>query len=106
MNPKDLGKRLVNVFVTSAVPNVAVGVAVGVEAWKSAVMAGGVAVLNVGYNLLKAFKDDLKLTAQEIDEILKEVEEPAKKAAPAKKQATKKAAPAKKTSPAKKGTAK
>lgn len=89
-DPKKLALRLGSVFVASAVPNVLVGTALDISAWKSVVMAGGVAVLNVVYNLAIAFKGDGKLTKDEVEaafsaEAPKKKKAPAKKTAPAKK---------------------
>lgn len=90
VNPANLVVRLGSVFVASAIPNVLVGTALDISAWKSIVMAGGVAVLNVVYGLAKAFKDDGKLTKAEVEAAFSAAETPKKKAAP------RKAAPAKK----------
>jgi hypothetical protein len=95
VNPTNLAVRLASVFVSSAVPNVLVGAALGVDAWKSAVMAGGVATLTVIYALATAFKKDGSLDLAEIEKAFAEAEAPKKKA-PAKKPAAKKPA-AKKT---------
>ena len=91
VDPKKLALRLGSVFVASAVPNVLVGTALDISAWKSVVMAGGVSVLNVVYHLAIAFKQDGKLTAAEVEA-----------AFAAETPAPKKKAPAKKTAPAKK----
>lgn len=104
VNPVDLLVRLASVFAVSAVPNIAVGAALDVAVWKSALMAGAVSVLSVLYAVAAAYKKDGDLTEAELQEILdilsaeEEEEKPVKKA-PAKK------TPAKKT-PAKKAPAK
>lgn len=67
MNAKALGLRLVSVFVAAAVPNIAIGSAVGVEVWKAAAMAGGVAVLGVLQALALAYKADGKVEPHEIE---------------------------------------
>lgn len=64
---KNLGARLGSVFVATAVPNVGVGAALGVDVWKSAVMSGVIAVLAVVQKLAAAYRDG-KLTAAEVDE--------------------------------------
>ena len=106
VNPVDLLVRLASVFAVSAVPNIAVGAALDVAVWKSAVMAGAVSVLSVLYAVAAAYKKDGDLTEAELQEILDilaaEEEEPVKKA-PAKKKTPVKKAPAKKA-PAKKVT--
>lgn len=63
---KSLMTRLASVFVASAIPNVAVGATLGVEAWKSAVMAGVVAVLAVVKRLAEGFRDG-ELTVSDIE---------------------------------------
>jgi predicted anti-sigma-YlaC factor YlaD len=106
VNPVDLLVRLASVFAVSAVPNIAVGAALDVAVWKSAVMAGAVSVLSALYAIAAAYKKDGDLTEAELQEILDilaaEEEEPVKKA-PAKKKTPVKKAPAKKA-PAKKVT--
>lgn len=54
---KSIGTRLVSVFVASAIPNVAVGAAVGVEIWRSTVMSGSIAVLAVVKKLADGMRD-------------------------------------------------
>lgn len=103
VNPTNLVLRLASVFVTSAVPNIAVGAVLDVAVWKSAVMAGAVATLSVVYAIAVAFKKDGDLTEEELAEILKVLEAGEKTAT--KKTPTKKT-PAKKTAPAKKAPAK
>jgi len=90
VNPVNLLVRLGSVFVASAIPNVLVGTALDISAWKSVVMAGGVATLNVVYGLATAFKADGKLTKAEVEAAFSAAEAPKKKA------------PAKKATPAKK----
>jgi len=100
VNPTGLALRLASVFVSSAVPNIAIGAALDVSVWKSALMAGGVAVLSVLYAVAVAYKKDGDLTEEELAEILTILESntpaPAKKS-PAKKTAPEKKAPTKKT---------
>lgn len=65
MDIKAIGTRLVSVFVATAVPNIGVGAAIGVDVWRSSVMAGAIAVLAVVQKLAAAYKDG-KLTDAEV----------------------------------------
>lgn len=95
--------RLGSVFAVSAIPNVAIGAVLDVSAWKSAVMAGAISVFAVVYAIAAEYKKDGDLTDEELDEILKVLEEADKKA---EKKTPAKKTPAKKTAPAKKAPAK
>ena len=59
--------RLASVFTAAATANIGVGAIVDVSAWKSALMAGGVAVVGVVHRLSEAYRDGA-LTAKEADE--------------------------------------
>lgn len=63
--------RLGSVFVASAIPNIAVGSVVGVEVWKSSVMAGTIAVLAVVQKLATGLKDGT-LSEADISEAFEE----------------------------------
>lgn len=65
---QNLTTRLISVFVASAIPNVAVGAAVGVDLWQSTVMSGAIAVLAVIQRVAVAYRNDGVLTQDEIDE--------------------------------------
>ena len=65
---QNLTTRLISVFVASAIPNVAVGTAVGVDLWQSTVMSGAIAVLAVIQRVAVAYRNDGVLTQDEIDE--------------------------------------
>jgi hypothetical protein len=47
---------------------VGVGAALGVDAWRSAVMAGAIAVLEVLRRIAEAYRADGKLTADELED--------------------------------------
>lgn len=64
---KHLAARMAATFTAAAVPNVLIGQALNVSAWRAAIMSGGVAVLAVGQALAVAYKDG-KLTAAEVEE--------------------------------------
>lgn len=58
--------RLSSVFVATAIPNIGVGAAVGVEVWRASVMSGAIACLAVVQSLAKAYRDGT-LTQDEVD---------------------------------------
>ena len=66
-----IAKRLVATFVGASIPNVLVGTLVDVAVWKSAVMAGAVAVLGVVQSLAESYADG-KLTFDEIEDAFKQ----------------------------------
>lgn len=63
-----LTTRLISVFIASAIPNVAVGAAIGVDLWQSTIMSGAIAVLAVIQRVAVAYRNDGVLTQDEIDE--------------------------------------
>lgn len=66
-----IAKRLVATFVGASIPNVLIGTLVDVAVWKSAVMAGAVAVLGVVQSLAESYTDG-KLTFDEIEDAFKQ----------------------------------
>jgi len=66
-----IAKRLVATFIGASIPNVLVGTLVDVAVWKSAVMAGAVAVLGVVQSLAESYADG-KLTFDEIEDAFKQ----------------------------------
>jgi hypothetical protein len=66
-----IAKRLVATFIGASIPNVLVGTLVDVAVWKSAVMAGAVAVLGVLQSLAESYADG-KLTFDEIEDAFKQ----------------------------------
>lgn len=67
-NPRQLLARMGAVFAAAAIPNVGVGAALGVDAWRSALMAGAIAVLEVLRRIAEAYRADGKLTADELED--------------------------------------
>lgn len=67
-NLQQLTARLLSVFVASAVPNLGVGAALGVDLWRSALMSGAIAVLAVVQRIAEAYRADGQLTSAELDE--------------------------------------
>ena len=66
---KEISIRLLGVFLASAIPNVGVGAAIDVSIWKAMLMSGGMAVLAVVQQLANAWRQDGKLSDDELDEI-------------------------------------
>ena len=66
-----IAKRLVATFIGASIPNVLIGTLVDVAVWKSAVMAGAVAVLGVVQSLAESYADG-KLTFDEIEDAFKQ----------------------------------
>lgn len=67
---KTVAIRLISVFVATAIPNIGVGAAIGVDVWRASVMSGAIACLAVVQSLAKAYRDGT-LTQEEIDEAFK-----------------------------------
>ena len=64
--------RLLAVFISAAIPSVLVGSGLlDVDLWRSTVMAGSVACLQVIQNLANRFKNDGELTAEDLDDAVK-----------------------------------
>lgn len=65
---KHLALRTLSVFVVAATSNIGLGALVDVAVWKSALMAGAVAVLDVAQKLAQAYRDG-QITDAELKEI-------------------------------------
>lgn len=65
---KSIALRTVSVFVVAATSNIGLGALVDVDVWKSALMAGAVAVLDVAHKLAQAYRDGL-ITDEELKDI-------------------------------------
>lgn len=66
--------RIVAVFVSQALKVVGAGTIVGIETWKSLLLAGGLGVAKVVEGLARAYLDDGKLTKSEIDDVFNSVD--------------------------------
>jgi len=75
--------RIVATFAASGLGVVGAGTIAGVPIWKAVFMAGIAGVATVVEGLSRAFLDDGKLTAKEINEVFNKVDKKAKKAADA-----------------------
>jgi ABC-type proline/glycine betaine transport system permease subunit len=63
--------RLSSVFVATAIPNIGVGAAVGVEVWRASVKSGAIACLAVVQSLAQSYRDG-SLTREEVDKAFEE----------------------------------
>jgi len=75
--------RIVATFAASGLGVVGAGTIAGVPIWKAVFMAGIAGVATVVEGLSRAFLDDGKLSAKEINEVFNKVDKKAKKAADA-----------------------
>ena len=71
--------RIVAVFAASGLSVVGAGSLVGIETWKSVMLAGGLGVATVVERLARSFLDDGKLTRDEINEAFALVDKKASK---------------------------
>jgi hypothetical protein len=71
--------RIIAVFAAQGLSVVGAGSLVGIEVWKSIVLAGGLGVAHVIEGLARAYMDDGKLTVDEIDQVFNSVDKKAKK---------------------------
>jgi hypothetical protein len=71
---KQILLRIVAVFAASGLSVVGAGSLVGIETWKSIVLAGGLGVAKVVEGLARAYMDDGKLTLSEINEVFNGVD--------------------------------
>lgn len=70
--------RIVAVFAASGLGVVGAGAIAGVPLWKAAMMAGIAGVATVVEGLARAFLDDGKLSASEINQVFNKVDKRAK----------------------------
>ena len=75
--------RIVATFAASGLGVVGAGTIAGVPIWKAVFMAGIAGVATVVEGLSRAFLDDGKLTAKEINEVFNKVDKKSKKASDA-----------------------
>ena len=68
---KQIAVRLGATFVAAAIPNILAGMLVDVEVWQAAVMSGAVATLGVVQMLAAAYKEDGKLTVEDVEQAFK-----------------------------------
>jgi hypothetical protein len=66
---KDLILRILAVFAENALKIIGAGAIVGIDAWKSAVLAGISGVADVVIKIMRAYYDDGKITMSEVNEI-------------------------------------
>ena len=80
---KNILLRIVATFAASGLGVVGAGTIAGVPIWKAVFMAGIAGVATVVEGLSRAFLDDGKRSAKEINEVFNKVDKKAKKAADA-----------------------
>ena len=68
---KQIATRLGATFVAAAIPNILAGMLVDVKVWQAAVMSGAVATLGVVQMLAAAYKEDGKLTVEDVEQAFK-----------------------------------
>lgn len=73
-NFKNILMRILAVFAASGLSVMGAGAVAGVELWKAALMAGIGGVATVVESLSRAFLDDGKLSADEINDAFKKVD--------------------------------
>lgn len=73
-NLKNIAMRILAVFAASGLSVMGAGAVAGVELWKAALMAGIGGVATVVEALSRAFLDDGKLSAHEINDAFKKVD--------------------------------
>jgi hypothetical protein len=77
---KNICLRILATFAASGLGVVGAGTIAGVPIWKAVFMAGIAGVATVVEGLSRAFLDDGKLSAKEINEVFNKVDKKAKKA--------------------------
>lgn len=80
---KNIALRILATFAASGLGVVGAGTIAGVPIWKAVFMAGIAGVATVVEGLSRAFLDDGKLSAKEINEVFNKVDKKAKKVADA-----------------------
>lgn len=71
---KNISMRVIAVFAASALSVIGAGAIAGVPMWKACFMAGIAGVAHVVEGLARAFLDDGKLDADEINEVFAKVD--------------------------------
>jgi hypothetical protein len=80
---KSILLRIVATFAASGLGVIGAGTIAGVPIWKAVFMAGIAGVATVVEGLSRAFLDDGKLSAKEINEVFNQVDKKSKKASDA-----------------------
>ncbi len=77
---KQIVTRILAVFAASGLSVIGAGAIAGVELWKAVMMAGVAGVATVIEGLARAYMDDGKLTAAEINQVFNKVDKKSKTA--------------------------
>jgi len=78
---KNIAMRIMATFAASGLGVIGAGTIAGVPVWKAVFMAGIAGVATVVEGLSRAFLDDGKLSASEINQVFNQVDKKARKAA-------------------------
>lgn len=81
-NLQNILMRIVATFAASGLGVIGAGAIAGIPVWKAVFIAGIGGVATVVEGLARAFLDDGKLTASEINDVFNKVDRKSKKAAP------------------------
>jgi hypothetical protein len=67
MNILKIAKRMLSLFLVTALATVGAGAAIGIDVWQAALLAGIMGVANVIEDLARGYLNDGVLTEDEID---------------------------------------
>lgn len=66
MNYLMIAKRMLSLFLVTALATVGAGAAIGIDVWQAALLAGIMGVANVVEDLARGYLNDGKLTEEEV----------------------------------------
>lgn len=68
MNYLKIAKRMLALFLVTALATVGAGAAIGIDVWQAALLAGIMGIANVVEDLARGYLNDGILTEEEIDQ--------------------------------------
>jgi energy-converting hydrogenase Eha subunit H len=68
MNYLKIAKRMLALFLVTALATVGAGAAIGIDVWQAALLAGIMGIANVVEDLARGYLNDGVLTDEEIDQ--------------------------------------
>lgn len=68
MNYLKIAKRMLALFLVTALATVGAGAAIGIDVWQAALLAGIMGIANVVEDLARGYLNDGVLTEEEIDQ--------------------------------------